>query len=119
MKELKVIIAGGREFKDAERLEQTITEFAEKTSDMVSIITGMARGADRLAYDFARRNRIQWYEFHADWDKYGKRAGYVRNAEMAEAADALIAFWDGESKGTKNMIDLMRMKNKPVQVELY
>jgi hypothetical protein len=119
MREYKVIVAGGRDFNDEQRFEQVICDYAEKTDAMVSIITGMARGADRLAYEFARRNKVQWYEFHADWDKYGKRAGYVRNGEMAKEADALIAFWDGESRGTRNMIELMRNMGKPVHVELY
>jgi hypothetical protein len=57
--------------------------------------------------------------FPPDWKKYGKSAGYRRNKEMAEVADALVAFWDGKSKGTANMIDLMRKAGKPLKIVYY
>ena len=57
--------------------------------------------------------------YPAQWDKYGKRAGYRRNEQMAEVADGLIAFWDGQSKGTKHMIDIMTEKNLPTKVVRY
>ena len=57
--------------------------------------------------------------FPADWDKYGKRAGYLRNVQMAEYADALLAFWDGESRGTKNMIDEALSRGLKVGVKRY
>lgn len=121
LKDYKVIVAGSREFDDAFQLETELNNYVEKLGEQyaVSIVSGMARGADRLAYQFAKENRVVCHEFPADWDKYGKAAGYRRNAEMARFADALIAFWDGESKGTKNMIDTMRNLNKPVEIVLY
>lgn len=57
--------------------------------------------------------------FKADWDKHGKAAGFKRNTEMAKYADALIAFWDGKSKGTKHMIDTAKSHNLKVRVIAY
>jgi alkanesulfonate monooxygenase SsuD/methylene tetrahydromethanopterin reductase-like flavin-dependent oxidoreductase (luciferase family) len=66
---------------------------------------------------WAEQLGVKVARFPADWDTYGKRAGYLRNEQMAEYADALFAIWDGESKGTKHMIDIMLSKKKPVYVE--
>lgn len=121
MKELKLIVAGGREFKDYQRLSAEIFAYAEGVGDNVgvSLVSGMARGADALGYRFAKEHNVKVYEFPADWNKYGKRAGYLRNAEMAQFADALMAFWDGKSRGTKHMIDYMTQMGKPVVVVRY
>lgn len=121
MKELKVIVAGGREFNDYARLSADLFDYAESVGEDVgiSIVSGMARGADKLAHTFAIREGVKVYEFPADWDKFGKRAGYVRNAAMAEFADALVAFHDGQSKGTTNMIQTMEKMGKPVTVISY
>jgi hypothetical protein len=121
MKELKVIVAGGREFNDYDRLSADLFNYAESLGDEVgmSIVTGMARGADALAYRFTLNESVKVYEFKPDWDGLGKRAGFVRNAEMAEFADRLIAYWDGESRGTAHMIQTMQKMGKPVTVISY
>ena len=121
MNEFKLIIAGGRDFTDALRLEEELLYLAngELEHYAVSIITGMARGADKLAYEFAVRNNVVYYPFPADWDRYGKSAGYRRNEEMANAAHGLLAFWDGKSRGTSHMIDTMSEMNKPVHIIRY
>ncbi len=66
----------------------------------------MARGADKLGYDWGKANNIPIAEFPADWNRYGKSAGYRRNVEMAKNADALLALWDGKSRGTRHMIEI-------------
>lgn len=121
MREFKLIVAGGRDFADRALLEAEILRLAnnELKDRAVSIVSGMARGADRLAYEFAKRRHIQLYEFPADWDKYGKAAGYRRNEEMGQFADGLLAYWDGSSRGTKHMIETMRRLNKPVRIINY
>lgn len=116
---IKLIVAGGRDFSNEELLISTLCKFADSTPDAVEIVSGMAKGADLIAYEFARNNRIVCHSFPADWETYGKSAGFRRNAEMADFADRLLAFWDGESRGTKNMIELMKIKGKPVEVILY
>lgn len=85
---------------------------------LLSNIAGLARGADALGAKFARAH-CQLYEFPADWDRYGKRAGFMRNEQMGHFADGLIAFWDGKSRGTKHMIDFMKSLGKPVHIVMY
>lgn len=115
MNELRVIIAGSRDFNDYSLLKDSATKIIfSKTiqSSLIKIISGGARGADKLGEQFANEIGLEIVRFPADWNGLGKRAGYVRNAEMAKFAVAdgntgiLIAFWDGVSKGTKHMIDL-------------
>lgn len=121
MQELKLIVAGGRDFNDYDRLSADLFDYAESVGDAVnvSIVTGMARGADSLAYRFALNEGVKVYEFKPDWDKFGKRAGFVRNAEMAKFADVLIAYWDSESAGTANMIQTMHKMGKSVITMRY
>jgi hypothetical protein len=69
---------------------------------------------DQIGEDWAREHNIPVKQFLAQWNIHGKSAGPIRNKEMAEYADALIAFWDGQSKGTKNMIEQMDKLNKLV-----
>ena len=121
MNEFKLIVAGGRDFQDYNRLELVIlalSSYALADKD-ISIVTGMAKGADRLAYQFAKQNKVVCYEYPADWEKHGKSAGYIRNIEMGKASDGLLAFWDGASRGTKHMIDTMTKMGKWVHVIQY
>lgn len=116
----KLIVAGGRDFSDRDLLAHTICQVCEALKPrQLIIVSGMARGADLLAYEFAKECDEEVMEFPADWDKYGKRAGYVRNNQMAEVADGLLAFWDGQSRGTKHMIETMENLGKPVQIISY
>jgi glycerophosphoryl diester phosphodiesterase len=71
---------------------------------------------DRLGETYAVRNKLPIAKFPADWDKWGKPAGYIRNKEMAQYADALVAVWNGESKGTKHMIDLAKEQGLKVHI---
>lgn len=85
----------------------------------IRIVSGMARGADSMAIEWAVVNFVPVDEYPADWNGRGKRAGYERNERMAQNADALVAFWDGESKGTKHMIDLAFKYGLEVHVYRY
>lgn len=120
---MKLIVAGGRDFANIGLLISSLTKLVEqgKIPDNPELVCGMACGADMLAYSLWANNRMTIHKFPADWKAYGKSAGYRRNAEMAEFADALVAFWDGESKGTRHMIDIMmtRYPNKSVYVIRY
>lgn len=86
--------------------------------EITEIISGTARGVDSIAESIAVTKGYPTKLFPADWDKYGKPAGAIRNKQMAEYADVLIAIWDGQSKGTKNMIETMNRLNKPVLLYL-
>lgn len=90
----------------------------EKKEDVV-IISGHASGADALGERYAQERGFQLETFPADWKAHGRAAGPIRNARMASAANALIAFWDGKSRGTKNMIEIAKNHNLKVVVVRY
>ena len=113
----RVIIAGGREFNDYNLLKEKCDSVLRNKKEVV-IISGCARGADILGEKYANEKGFKIREYPADWN-LGKKAGYLRNTQMAENADALIAFWDGVSKGTKNMIDIATKKGLLVRVIRY
>ena len=115
---MKVIIAGGREFNNYKLLKESCDRILSRQTD-IEIVSGKALGADKLGEDYAEEKGYKVTEFPADWKKYNKGAGPIRNKQMAEYADGLIAFWDGESKVTKNMIDLAKKYNLKVKVILY
>ena len=131
MKELRVIIAGSRDFDDFPKLMNSsieiLTGISKKRDDLdrIRIISGTARGADKLGEQYAKIAGYELSKFPADWGGLGKRAGYVRNAEMAKFAveddsyGVLIAFWDGQSRGTKHMIDLAKRYGLEVHVVNY
>lgn len=79
----------------------------------------MAKGADLLGKKYAEEKRYVVRRMPADWDKHGRAAGPIRNKQMAQSADALIAFWDGKSKGTENMINLAKEYGLKVRVVLF
>lgn len=115
MKEVRIVIAGSRDFNDYDFLKKEVLDIVKHNNipkKLCKIISGGARGADTLGERFAKEYGLEIKRFIPDWDGLGKRAGYVRNAEMAKYAvedgnyGMLVAFWDGISKGTKHMIDL-------------
>ena len=112
---IKVIIAGGRNFEDYHRLCRVCDKILKNYSN-IEIVSGAYKGADLLGERYANERNYPIKQFPADWRRYGKSAGLKRNIEMAAYADALIAFWDGESKGTKHMIDLATQTGLNVKV---
>jgi hypothetical protein len=115
---MKLIVAGGRTFKDAIMLAKVL-DIYQALYCLTEIVSGTANGADKCGEQWATSNGIKIKRFPADWDLYGKSAGHLRNAEMAEYGDRLLAFWDGRSKGTKNMIDIATKKGILVGVIRY
>lgn len=121
----KVVVAGSRGFNNyayiEEALDQQIMEIMEELDiiDDIEIVSGGAKGADKLGEKYAKERGYSLKIFPAEWNKYGKSAGYKRNAQMAEYADAVIVFWDGESKGTKHMIDLANEKQLYLAINEY
>lgn len=115
----KVIVAGGREFNDYILLEEKLDKILSKRLPDVEIVSGTARGADKLGESYAHKNKLHIKQFPADWNKYGKAAGPRRNKQMAEYADACIVFWDGKSKGTKSMINLANEQGIPIRIIKY
>ena len=107
---LRVIIAGGRDFDDYQLLKATMDKLLCNITDEITVVCGQAKGADTLGEQYAMEKGYTIDYYPAQWKLYGKRAGYLRNEQMAQNADALAAFWNGESRGTKNMIELAKMR---------
>ena len=123
---MKLIIAGGRDFNDKILAWKEFNGFAaelntdlSKLNSITEIVSGGARGADKMGEFIAQFYNIPVKQFVPDWDGLGKKAGHVRNREMGDYADALLAFWDGESKGTKGMIEYAKKKGLIVKVVMY
>jgi len=115
---MKVIIAGSRNFNDYPLLKKKCDIFLSNQNN-IEIVSGTARGADLLGERYAIENNYPIKFFVPEWDLLGKAAGFIRNRQMAEYADALIAFWDGVSVGTQNMIDIAKELKLKVRVILY
>ena len=118
----KVIIAGGRDFDDYNMLKTHCDKILENKRNQgyrIIIISGTARGADILGERYAKEKGYEVLRFPADWNTYGKRAGYIRNEEMSEHADACICFWDSISNGTRHMINIAKEKRLPLRIVTY
>lgn len=113
-----VAIVGGRDFGNVELMQRTIMSLKTKHGDL-AVVSGTARGADIMARTEARSQHVQIIDVPAMWSELGKSAGFYRNALIVQLADEVVAFWDGESRGTKNTIDVARAEGKPVRVISY
>ena len=117
---MKLIIAGSRGFDDPTLMKIKMRTFLNENGGNPSeVISGAAHGADHLGAQWAKVRGIPVRFFHPNWDKYGKSAGYRRNELMADNATHLIAFHDGESRGTQHMIDIARRKGLGGKVVNY
>ena len=120
---MRVIIAGGRDFTNVSVMAETLNNLQDVDHvieiEKLTLICGMARGADLTAYKLFKEVGLPVEMYPADWDQYGKQAGFIRNTQMAGVADMLIAFWDGQSRGTAHMIDTARKHNLNVLVFDY
>lgn len=115
----RVIVAGSRDFTNYDGLSASLDYLLKNINDEIVIVCGMARGADRLGEKYAKEHGYKVLYFPADWDIDGKSAGFIRNVKMAENADALVAFWDGKSVGTKHMIETAQNKGLAVRIKRY
>ena len=115
---IKVIVAGSRNFNNYELLRNKLDKILANKKD-VEIVSGTAKGADKLGERYANEHNYKIAKFPAKWEVYGKRAGYARNKEMSEYADCCVVFWDGVSKGSKHMIDLAIEQNLQLRVIKY
>ena len=104
---MKTIIAGSRDITD---YTEVVAAVAAAPWEITEVISGGARGADSLGEEFADQNNLPLRIKPADWNRFGRSAGPIRNQEMAEIGEALIAIWDGRSRGTAHMISCMEKK---------
>jgi len=112
---MKLAVVGSRDFSDSETMARVLDRIRAK-HPQVTIVSGAGRGADTLAANYAKANGLTLIEFPADWNKHGRAAGPIRNQQVVDASDAVLAFWDGQSPGTKITIDMARRKGIPVRI---
>jgi hypothetical protein len=105
---MKIAIIGSRTFNDYYTLQETLNPYKFK---ITTVVSGAAKGADLLGEKWALENNIKTLIFPADWNKYGKRAGFIRNKDIIKNCDYVIAFWDNKSKGTAHSISLCKKYN--------
>ena len=116
----RVVIAGCRDYENYEQAKEFIDiclSNVRKENEII-IVSGAARGADAIGERYAKENGFRIEKYPADWEKYGKSAGPIRNKQMAEISDYVICFWNEKSKGTKSMIDYAKKLNKPVKIKI-
>ena len=109
-KDFRVVVAGSRDFNDYHLLSSELDKFLAGKKN-VTIISGTARGADRMGEQYAAEHGYKVEQFPAEWGVYHKGAGPIRNMQMVKTADAVVAFWDNQSTGTKNIIDCAKQEN--------
>jgi len=120
MKIFKVIISGSRDFNNFNQLVYYADKCLKNKKDCrIIIITSDSKGTDRLAEMYAFHRHYELVKVPTNWVRWHKAAAFKRNVEMAEKANALIAFWDGKSKGTSHLIEVMRGFSKPRRIIYY
>ena len=119
----KVIVADGRDFADyaylKEKLDEVFASLGDLDSHPIEIISGMAKGADTLGIRYAEEHKLTMVLSPANWKKYPRMAGILRNMNMLVTATHLVAFWDGKSHGTKHMIEIAKAKGISVWIFDY
>lgn len=118
---MNVTICGSRDIYSADvgfilDILNSMFHFKEARQEDLHVITGGARGVDRWAKEWLDNNGIDNEVIPAEWERYGKRAGYIRNKEMVDKSDMVIAIWDGKSRGTKHTIDICKEQDKSLIV---
>lgn len=112
MSERRIVVVGSREYPNLDEVEQLVREQERDTI----IISGGATGVDSVAVTTAQYYRMPYEVYPAHWSKHGRSAGAIRNREMVDNADEVVAFWDGKSRGTKITIDYAKAQGKPLRV---
>ena len=116
---IKIVIAGSRDYNNYAQAKEYIDYCLSniRKGNTIIILSGGCRGADMLGERYAKENGFEIEYYPADWERYGRSAGPKRNMQMAQNCDCVICFWDGESKGTKSMIDYARKLHKPIRIK--
>ena len=116
-----LLVVGSREFHNYTMMQKVLDEEINKDNESVKIVSGGAKGADNLAKEYAKLHKLEYIEFPAKWNIYGKSAGYRRNEEMHKYISEkkrrkVIAFWNGKSKGTQHNFELAKKYNNEIEV---
>lgn len=115
----RVVVAGSRTYNKYDEAKEYIEHCISniRRDNRIILVSGASRGTDKLGEQFAVENRFEIERYYADWHKYGKIAGPIRNEIMAKKSDFVICFWDGHSKGTKSMIEYANLYGKPLRIK--
>lgn len=115
----RIVVAGCRNYNNYSEAKKFIDFCTKNIKEKYTLIfvSGGCNGADLLGERYALENGYKIEKYIAKWEKYGKKAGPIRNKQMAKISDYLICFWDGKSKGTKSMIDFAKALNKPIKIK--
>ena len=116
---MKLAIVGSRTFNDYALLANTVFSSLCPLDYIEEIISGGAKGADMLGENFAENNGIPFTAYKPDWNKYGKSAGFIRNQTIVDNCDMVLAFWEGESRGTADTIEKAKKAKKPTFIVYY
>lgn len=120
-KNFRLVVAGSRDFNDygllCSALDEVVSEL--KAEYNVTIVSGTANGADKLGEKYAEKHGLKIERHPANWGRYGRGAGPIRNAEMVKSSDGVVVFWNGESTGAKNIIDCAKAENHLIKVVKY
>ncbi len=116
---IKIVIAGCRNYNNYEEAKEYIDQCISniRNGNTIIIISGGASGADKIGERYAKEKGFDVELYPADWKKYGRSAGPIRNKIMAQECDYAICFWDGKSRGTKSMIEFAKMFEKELRVK--
>jgi hypothetical protein len=109
-----IAIVGSRTFNDVDSFNEMLDFISMGRCS--GIVSGGAKGADALGKDWASLHEVPYYEFPAEWDKFGKSAGFKRNQLIVNKADVIVAFWDGKSKGTAHTLNLAKNAKKHTMI---
>lgn len=111
---MKIAVIGSRTFTNYELLSSVLNKL-----EIDLIVSGGAKGADHLAEQWANEKQIKTLIFKPDWNTHGRKAGFMRNLQIIDSCDSVVAFWDGESKGTKHSLDYAKKIGKGVTVYAF
>ena len=119
---MRLAIVGGRDFTNFSLLESILWDLLHIRRGTIpkdTIISGGARGADSLAKKYVKEEELEYVEYLPEWDKYGKSAGFIRNQLIVDNCDMVLAFWDGQSRGTADTIEKAKKTKKPTFIIYY
>lgn len=113
---MKLAIIGSRSYRDKQAFGTHMDQWFPSGHWPTEIISGGAAGADSLGAEWGMSRNIKTTIFHPDWDKHGKKAGFIRNVDIINAAEVVVAFWQNSSAGTKHSINLAYEQRKPTLI---
>lgn len=118
---MHIIVAGGRSFADYPMLRDKLDLFVSETTEPITVVSGTARGADTLGEQWAKERGHAIERYPANWDTHGRKAGWLRNNQMADVADAVVVFWNGRKQGSGSwmMIQIAIERDLPLRVVRY